>query len=68
MTDATFQTNTTDTNPENSLVADLWQAAITMRRALLYIAPSKRPVDAEAILAAQARRENARHTVNNLLR
>ena len=68
MTDATFQTNASNTKPAKALVIALFQVFLATSRAISNIAFSKRPVDCDALLAAQARRENARQSANNLLR
>ena len=48
--------------------AILAQLAVSFIRTLFSALSSKRPIDADSILAAQARHEAARRSVDNLLR
>ena len=68
MTYATFQTSQTDTNVTIKGLAIPVQTVASFVRALSGSILTKRPVDAEAILAAHARSETARRRVDNLLR
>ena len=68
MTDATFQPCLTSNQTAIAKTATPTQIAASFFRFLLGGISVKRPVNAETILAAQARRETARCSVDNLLR
>lgn len=68
MTFANFQPTLTHNKSAIAKTAIWAQLAVSFFRFLRSTLPAKRPLDAGAVLAAQARHEAARRNVNNLLR
>lgn len=68
MTYVTFQPSQTSKKTSIAGTATSARLAVSFFRNLFSGLPTKRPVDADSILAAQARRETARRNADNLLR
>ena len=68
MTYASFETSHISNKANTAAPAILLQSVASVIRTMFSVILAKRPIDADSILSAQARRETARRSVDNLLR